>query len=352
MHFAAFDVTTTSRADLVALLARLDRGGGADDRRAPGRRRNDEPLLPPDDTGEAFGHLPSRLTITFGFGPGLFEREGVDRFGLAALRPAELRQFGAAAGGGDRPGDLRRRPLRPGVLGRSSGRLPRGPQPGPDRARHGRRPLVAARLRPNLDDDPGAGHAAQPDGPQGRHEQHPRRGHARRSTSSSGPARRRRSWLRGGTYLVSRRIRMLIESWDRTALAEQERTIGRAKYSGAPLTGIGGARHPRLRGPRARRPGDRPRRAHPAELGRCARGSGYSAAATRSPTASRRSPAQLDAGLFFICFQRDPKQFETIQRRLSSDILNEYIVHTSSAVFAVPPGVAEGGVRRRRRLIA
>ena len=48
-------------------------------------------------------------------------------------------------------------------------------------------------------------------------------------------------------------------------------------------------------------------------------------------------------GLFFICFQRDPEQFETIQRRLSSDILNEYIVHTSSAVFAVPPGVAEGG---------
>ena len=52
---------------------------------------------------------------------------------------------------------------------------------------------------------------------------------------------------------------------------------------------------------------------------------------------------QLDAGLFFICFQRDPAQFERIQRNLSTDILNEYVVHTSSAVFAVPPGASEGG---------
>ena len=54
---------------------------------------------------------------------------------------------------------------------------------------------------------------------------------------------------------------------------------------------------------------------------------------------------QLDAGLFFICFQRDPfRQFVEIQRRLgSNDALNEYIKHTSSAVFAVPPGVRPGG---------
>lgn len=52
---------------------------------------------------------------------------------------------------------------------------------------------------------------------------------------------------------------------------------------------------------------------------------------------------QLDAGLFFICFQRDPAQFETIQRNLSGDILNEYIVHRSSAVFAIPPGARPGG---------
>jgi deferrochelatase/peroxidase EfeB len=54
---------------------------------------------------------------------------------------------------------------------------------------------------------------------------------------------------------------------------------------------------------------------------------------------------ELDAGLFFICFQKNPQtQFEAIQRRLGSiDALNEYIKHTSSAVFAIPPGAREGG---------
>ncbi|HEY5857822.1 MAG TPA: deferrochelatase/peroxidase EfeB, partial [Aldersonia sp.] len=52
----------------------------------------------------------------------------------------------------------------------------------------------------------------------------------------------------------------------------------------------------------------------------------------------------LDAGLFFIAFCRDPqKQFVPMQLALSrTDLLNEYIAHTSSAVFAVPPGVADG----------
>ncbi|MGG7381581.1 Dyp-type peroxidase, partial [Escherichia coli] len=46
---------------------------------------------------------------------------------------------------------------------------------------------------------------------------------------------------------------------------------------------------------------------------------------------------QLDAGLFFIAFQNDPDHFVAIQRRLgATDKLNEYIKHTSSAVFAVP----------------
>jgi deferrochelatase/peroxidase EfeB len=53
---------------------------------------------------------------------------------------------------------------------------------------------------------------------------------------------------------------------------------------------------------------------------------------------------ELDAGLFFISFQRDPEQFERIQRRLGGlDELNEYIKHTSSAVFAIPPGARPGG---------
>jgi deferrochelatase/peroxidase EfeB len=56
------------------------------------------------------------------------------------------------------------------------------------------------------------------------------------------------------------------------------------------------------------------------------------------------SLGELEAGLFFICFQRDPEQqFVAIQRRLgSNDALNEYIKHVGSAVFAVPPGARQG----------
>jgi deferrochelatase/peroxidase EfeB len=56
------------------------------------------------------------------------------------------------------------------------------------------------------------------------------------------------------------------------------------------------------------------------------------------------STGELDAGLFFSCFQRDPhRQFATIQRCLgATDALNEYIQHRSSALFAVPPGVRPG----------
>ena len=52
----------------------------------------------------------------------------------------------------------------------------------------------------------------------------------------------------------------------------------------------------------------------------------------------------LDAGLFFIAFMRNPvTQFIPMQSELAAnDLLNEYITHTGSAVFACPPGLREG----------
>src|SRR5690242_14803156 len=92
MHTAAFDLTTTDRAAVIELLkswtaaaARMTQGrsigGGA------------IPIVaasPPDDTGEAIGLPPSRLTLTFGFGPGVFEKDGADVLGLRAQRPPAL----------------------------------------------------------------------------------------------------------------------------------------------------------------------------------------------------------------------------------------------------------------------
>lgn len=56
------------------------------------------------------------------------------------------------------------------------------------------------------------------------------------------------------------------------------------------------------------------------------------------------SSAPKGRSLFFIAFQRDPHaRFAVLQRRLGTgDALNEYIKHTSSAVFAIPAGIAPG----------
>jgi deferrochelatase/peroxidase EfeB len=152
-------------------------------------------------------------------------------------------------------------------------------------------------------------------------------------------------WMRGGTIMVTRRIRMLLEVWDRAQLGDQERTIGRHKYSGAPL---GGAVESDPLDLDARGPGGAPvipNRAHVR----------LAASEVNATKILRRGYSftdgvderlsELDAGLFFICFQRDPQsQFVAIQRRLGlSDELNEYIKHTGSAVFAVPPGATPGG---------
>ena len=69
LHFAAFDLVSPSRSALRELMqewssaaAEMTAGqmiGGA----------NGVELAPPDDTGETVGLLPSRLTVTFGFGP-------------------------------------------------------------------------------------------------------------------------------------------------------------------------------------------------------------------------------------------------------------------------------------------
>src|SRR5262249_5557108 len=137
-------------------------------------------------------------------------------------------------------------------------------------------------------------------------------------------------WFRGGTYLVSRRIRMLIETWDRSSLDGQEQTIGRFKDSGAPLTGVREFDQVDLAAKAADGTPVIPVDAH---IRLAAPGSNGGVRILRRGYSYTDGidlrTGELDAGLFFIAFQRDLERgFVGIQRRLgASDSLNEYIQH-------------------------
>src|ERR1700712_440889 len=94
LHFASYDVTATSRAELVMLLKAWT---AAATQMTQGRQVGGGAPLPYDspaaDTGEALGLPASRLTLTFGFGPTLFRKDGKDRFGIADRQPKALRRL-------------------------------------------------------------------------------------------------------------------------------------------------------------------------------------------------------------------------------------------------------------------
>jgi deferrochelatase/peroxidase EfeB len=153
------------------------------------------------------------------------------------------------------------------------------------------------------------------------------------------------AWMVGGSYMVVRRIRMLLEVWDRSTLDDQQQTIGRVKGSGAPL----GRRAEHDAVDLDARSGGEPVIPADAHIRLAAPASndgarmlrrGFSFTDGIDPVRN-----QLDAGLFFIAFQRDPRrQFVPVQERLGQeDALNEYIRHNGSGLFACPPGTRPGG---------
>ncbi len=342
LHFAAFDLTTESRAELRELMREWSRAAAEMTTGQMIGDVNGELLAPPDDTGEAVGLLPSSLTVTFGFGPSLFERR---RLGLGRSRPVKLRKIPPL------PGDELSKQESGGDLCvqacaddpqvafhavRNLARIGRGAvamrwsQLGFGRTSSTSTSQKTPRNLMGFKDGTANIRAEDTDA-------------MRRFVwlgTDDGPA-----WMRGGSYMVTRRIRMLLEVWDRSALEDQEQTIGRAKYSGAPL---GGHEEFEPLDLKARRRGKPviPADAHV----RLA-----SASVNEGERILRRGYSftdgvderlgELEAGLFFICFQRDPeRQFVAIQRRLgASDALGEYIKHVGSAVFAVPPGASRGG---------
>jgi deferrochelatase/peroxidase EfeB len=346
MHFATFDVTTDSKSDVIALLQqwtamaeRMTKGDEAVKDGAIGLN----PYAPPSDTGEALGLPASQLTLTIGFGPGFFLKDGKDRFGIAGKKPEPLAD------------------------------LPKFPNETMDPARCGgdivvqacaNDPQVAVHAIRNLA-RVGFGTVAV---------RYSQLGFGRTSSTTRGQSTPRNlfgfkdgtnnlkaedtsaidqfvwvekgdgpEWLTGGTYLVSRRIRMRIESWDRTTLMEQERVIGREKGSGAPM-GFTDEFAPldftlANKGEPLIDKDAHVRLASDQNLGGIKilrRGYNF--------TDGSDGFGHLDAGLFFIAFVRNPvTQFIPMQTALSRrDLLNEYITHTGTGIFAVPPGVKDG----------
>lgn len=342
LHFAAYDVSDISRAELVSLLkdwsaaaARMTAGKPVGDGAIDGPYD-----APPDDTGEALDLPPAGLTITFGFGPTLFDH----RFGLADRRPAALIDLPHFPGdalidelvGGDlciqacsddpQVAVHAIRNLSRIAFGRASIRWS---QLGFGRTSSTTRAQVTPRNLFGFKD--GTANVKAEDT-------------AQVTDHVWVPSGDSAAWMTGGSYLVSRKIRMTIETWDRTALREQERVIGRSKGEGAPLSGGSEFTEPdfakKADGAAAIDAGAHVRVSHPKQNdGAVLLRRGYNFVDGNDDL------GRLNAGLFFIAFQRDPRtQFVPIQLRLAkNDQMNEYIRHVGSGIFAVPPGAASGG---------
>src|SRR6185437_11740200 len=150
-------------------------------------------------------------------------------------------------------------------------------------------------------------------------------------------------WLRGGSYLGARKIRMFVENWDRDYLRDQENVIGRAKTNGAPLSGGSEFTEPDFTVAGADGQAAIPADAHIRLASFEHNGGtrilrrGYSYTDGVDP-----QTGTLVGGLFFIAYMKNPSQFIKLQTSLATDALNEYVHHVGSAVFACPPGVSPG----------
>ena len=325
LQFAALDVVGDSVADLRRLLktwteaaARMSRG------EAIGSMQTGH--KPPVDTGEALGHGPNQLTVTFGFGPSLFQSRKKDRFGLARHRPAPLVDLPAFAG--DR--------LEPAISGGDLGiqvcandpqiafhavhdLIKQGiaiAQPRWLLAGFGRTANSFTQALPRnlmgfqdgtaniMTEDAAAMDdfvwAAEPDSP---------------------------AWMRGGSYLVARRIKIALGLWDGTGLDGQENAIGRFKVGGEQLHNMPRNAHILLANQEHN---------HGEQILR----RGYSYTDGVDPVTGDAA-----AGLMFLCYQQDPRrQFIPIQHRIAGrDGLSQFTTHIGSSIFACPPGVKSGG---------
>ncbi len=370
-YFAAFDLTTSSRDEVIQLLKDWTAASAqlAEDKKVDFTPRKKNLEAAPERTGdessygaqapsgvdssEAEGLGTGHLTLTFGFGAGLFtDKDGKDRYGLAKHKPEALAALPKFHGdeliaektGGDLSvqacGDDQQLVFH---AVRELARIAEG---------------IAQIRWVQTGFLAGAGKPETPRNLMGFKDgtQQPKAKDYSKVVWVSDDSTNRSSpqWMRGGTYLVARRIRIALEHWDRTDVDFQEQVIGRKKQSGAPLGQnsekevikldgvdkdggqiIAGNAHVRLAAPEVNDGAQILRR-------------GYSYNEGANFTAERWPPwrqgLEYDAGLFFICYQTDPRTgFSKIFENMAKiDALNQFVTHVGSGLFACPPGVKKG----------
>ncbi|MGI5427001.1 iron uptake transporter deferrochelatase/peroxidase subunit [Streptomyces sp. CA-179760] len=329
-HVVAFDLTAgAGRKEAAALLRRWSETA----RRLMAGEPNGH-----DDTGVARDAGPSSLTITFGFGHSFFARTGLEKRRPASLDP--LPEFSSDHLDKNRSnGDLwvqigandslvAFHALR--ALQKDTGSAARvrwqmnGFNRSPGATAH---PMTARNLMGQIDGT-----------------RNPKPAEADFDQRIFVPEKGEPSWMANGSYAVVRRIRMLLDDWEKLSGTAQEDVIGRRKSDGAALSGGTETTAMDLEKTDAKGNLVVPINAH-ARITRPDQNGG--AAMLRRPFSFHDgidTDGVPDAGLLFICWQADPlRGFVPVQRKLDrGDALSQYIRHESSGLFAVPGGAAKG----------
>ncbi|MEU1467180.1 iron uptake transporter deferrochelatase/peroxidase subunit [Streptomyces sp. NPDC005761] len=293
------------------------------------------------DTGIALDAGPSSLTVTFGFGATFFERTGLTGRrppGLDPLPPFSADHLDARRSNGDLWVQIGAddalvafHALRALQKEAASTATVRWQMDGFNRTPGATaKPMTARNLMGQID---GTGNPQPADSD-----------FDQRVFVAAGGSDTSYDWMAGGSYAVVRRIRMLLDDWEKLPVEHQERVIGRRKTDGAPLSG--GTEATEMDLDKAGPDGKLliPDNAH-ARISSPERNGG--AAMLRRPFSYHdgiSSDGSPDAGLLFICWQADPlRGFVTVQRKLDrGDALSPFLRHEASGLFAVPGGAAPG----------
>jgi deferrochelatase/peroxidase EfeB len=382
--FASFDLVADEASELVEMLQNWTEAAARMTGGQTAEALSGNSSMPPADSGDALGLGPRGLTVTFGFGPGLFEKDGKDRYGLKSKRPAALvdlpRFHGDQLVPGRTGGDLCIQACAndPAVTFHAIRQLARIAAPNDAGNGYGGKRAGAVTA---YDAKPGTAvlrwiqAGFLPDGPP---DQTPRNlmgfKDGTQNPGNPHPAERAGGlligngtfedvvwvgdegpdWMQDGSYLVVRLIRIALQHWDNTELDFQEQVIGRRKVSGAPLSG--GDEFAPLDLDAADTNGNLviPENAHVRLGAASANGGarilrrGYSYNNGLAMIAERWPPwrqgLEYDAGLLFLAFQRDPRRgFIKIFENMSKlDLLNQFATHVGSGIFACPGGARQG----------